>query len=88
MSKLLATKVNTALNEKVQIVPKMSVFSGHHYFPTVLTLLGMELTRVSQVATRILFHPSITISRNWWMLRDLALLRLPFENAPQMLNRV
>ncbi len=38
---------------------------------TVLTVLGIELTRASQVATRVLFHSSMTTSRSWWMLETL-----------------
>ncbi len=38
---------------------------------TALTLLGMEFTRVSQVATGVLFHSSMTTSRSWWILETL-----------------
>ncbi len=38
---------------------------------TALTLLGMEFTRASQVATGVLFHSSMTTSRSWWMLETL-----------------
>ncbi len=38
---------------------------------TALTLLGMELTRASQIATGVLFHSSMTTSRSWWMLETL-----------------
>ncbi len=37
---------------------------------TALTLLGMEFTRASQVATGIFFHSSTT-SQSWWMLGTL-----------------
>ncbi len=40
-------------------------------FSTALTLLGMEFTRASQVATGVLFHSSMTTSRSWWMLETL-----------------
>ncbi|KAK6321003.1 hypothetical protein J4Q44_G00079790 [Coregonus suidteri] len=38
---------------------------------TALTLLGMEFTRASQVATGVFFHSSMTTSRSWWMLETL-----------------
>ncbi len=38
---------------------------------TSLTLLGMEFTRVSQVATGVLFHSSMITSQSWWMLETL-----------------
>ncbi len=38
---------------------------------TALTLLGMEFTRASQVATGVLFHSSMTTSRSWWMLETM-----------------
>ncbi len=38
---------------------------------TGLTLLGMEFTRASQVATGVLFHSSMMTSRSWWMLETL-----------------
>ncbi len=38
---------------------------------TALTLLGMEFTRASQVATGVLFHSSMTTSQSWWMLETL-----------------
>ncbi len=38
---------------------------------TFLTLLGMEFTRASQVATGVLFHSCMTTSRSWWMLENL-----------------
>ncbi len=41
------------------------------YSNTALTLLGMEYTRASQVATGVLFHSSMTTSRSWWMLETL-----------------
>ncbi len=49
---------------------------------TALTLLGMEFTRASQVATAVLFnHDDITELVD---VRDLTLLHLPFEDAPQI----
>ncbi len=38
---------------------------------TALTLLGMEFTRASQVATEVLFHSSMMTSRSWWILETL-----------------
>ena len=38
---------------------------------TALTLLGMEFTRASQVATGVLFHSSMTTSQSWWMFETL-----------------
>ena len=75
-------QVSTPLSENVQIGPKVSILCGHH---SPLTLLGMEFTRTSQVATGVLLHDDITELVD---VRDLALLHLPFEDAPQMLNRV
>ncbi len=38
---------------------------------TALTLLGMELTRASQVTTGVIFYSSMTTSRSWLMLETL-----------------
>ncbi len=38
---------------------------------TALTLLGMEFTRASQVATGVLFHSYMMTPRSWWMLETL-----------------
>ncbi len=38
---------------------------------TALTLLGMEFTRASHVATGVFFHSSMTTSQSWWMLETL-----------------
>lgn len=54
---------------------------------TAVTLLGMEFTRASQAATGIFIRSSMMASRSCWMSRDLALLHLPCEDAPQMLNK-
>ncbi|CAI9570654.1 unnamed protein product [Staurois parvus] len=68
--------------------PKCQYFVWSPLFSsTALTLLGMEFTRASQVATGVLFHSSMMTSQSWWMLEPL-LLHLRFEDAPQMLNRV
>ncbi len=54
------------LGQKCQYFVWPPLFSS-----TVLTLLGMEFTRASQVATGVLFHSSMTTSRSWWMLENL-----------------
>ncbi len=52
--------------------PKCQYFVWPPLFSsTALTLLGMEFTRASQVATGVLFHSSMTTSRSWWMLETL-----------------
>ncbi len=52
--------------------PVCQYFVWPPLFPsTALTLLGMEFTRASQVATGVLFHSSMTTSRSWWMFRPL-----------------
>ncbi len=49
--------------------PKFQYFVWPPLFSsTALTLLGMEFTRSSQVATGVLFHST---SRSWWMLETL-----------------
>ncbi len=62
--------------------PKWQYFVWPPLFSsTALTLLGMEFTRASQVATGVLFHFSMTTSRNWWMFETLRFstfrLRMP-----------
>ncbi len=62
--------------------PKCQYFVWPPLFSsTALTLLGMEFTRASQVATGVLFHSSMMTSRSWWMLETLHsstfLLRMP-----------
>ncbi len=52
--------------------PKCQYFVWPPLFSsTALTLLGMEFTRASQVATGLLFHSSMMTSRSWWMLETL-----------------
>ncbi len=52
--------------------PKCQYFVWPPLFSsTALTLLGMEFTRASQVATGVLFHSSMTTSWSWWMLETL-----------------
>ncbi len=52
--------------------PKYQYFVWPPLFSsTALTLLGMEFTRASQVATGVLFYSSMTTSRSWWMLETL-----------------
>ncbi len=41
------------------------------FFSTALTLLGMEFTTASQVATGAIFHSSMMTSQSWWMLEIL-----------------
>ncbi len=53
------------LGPKCQYFERPPLFSS-----TALTLLGMEFTRASQVATGVFFH-SMTTSRSWWMLETL-----------------
>ncbi len=49
--------------------PKCQYFVWPPLFSsTALTLLSMEFTRASQVDTGVLFHSSMTTSRNSWML--------------------
>ncbi len=74
MSKPLGTKVSTPLSENVQIGPKVSIFCvATIIFSTALTLLGMEFTRASQVASGV--HDDNTEPMD---VRDLALLHLQF----------
>ncbi len=89
MSKPLATKVSTPLSENVQIRPKVSIFCvATIIFQHCLNPLGHG---VHQSFTGChwspfpLLHDDITELVD---VRDLALLHLPFEDAPQMLNRV
>ncbi len=52
--------------------PKCQYFVWPPLFPsTALTLLGMEFTRASQVATGVLFYSSVMTSWSWWMLETL-----------------
>ncbi len=74
------SKVSTVEMSKSD--PKYQYFVWPPLFSsTVLTLLGMEFTRASQVATGVLFHSSMTTSRSWWMLEILRFstfrLRMP-----------
>ena len=89
MSKPLATKVSTPLRENVQIGSKVSIFSVVTIiFQRCLNPLGHG---VHQSFTGChwsplpLLHDDITKLVD---VRDLALLHLPFDDAPQMLNRV
>ncbi len=53
--------------------PKCQYFGWPPLFSsTALTLLGMEFTRASQVATGVLFHSSMTTSQSCWMLETLS----------------
>ncbi len=71
MSKPLATKVSTPLSKSVQIGPSHNFVWPPLFSSTALTLLGMEFTRASQVATGVLFHSSMTSSQSWWMLETV-----------------
>ncbi len=52
--------------------PKCQYFVWPPLFSsTALTLLGMEFTISSQVATGVLFHSSMATSQSWWMLEIL-----------------
>ncbi len=52
--------------------PKCQYFVWPPLFSsTALTLLGMEFTRASQVATGVLFYSSVMTSWSWWMLETL-----------------
>ncbi len=63
--------------------PKCQYFVWPPLFSsTALTLLGMEFTRASQIATGVLFHSSMMLLVD---VRDLALLHLPLEDAPQII---
>ncbi len=62
--------------------PKCQYFVWPPLFSsTASTLLCMEFTRASQVATGVLFHSCMTTSRSWWMLETLCsstfCLRMP-----------
>ncbi len=71
MSKPLATKVSTSLSESPNWAQNVNVFIAPLFSSTALTLLGVEFTRASQVATGVLFHSSMTTSWSWWMLETL-----------------
>ncbi len=73
MSKPLANKSKYSPKCKCpHLAQSVNILCGHPYFPALpLTLLGMEFTRDSQVATGVLFHSSMTTSRSWWMLENL-----------------
>ncbi len=52
--------------------PKCQYFMWPPLFSsTAWTLLGMEFTRASQVATGVLFHSSMVTYRSWWILETL-----------------
>ncbi len=59
-----------------KLAPRCQYFVWPPLFSnTALTLLGMEFTRASQVATGVLFHSPMTTSWSWWMLEALMLNR-------------
>ncbi len=85
MSKPLATKVSTPLSKNVQIGPKVLIFCvATIIFQHCLNALGHE---VHQSFTGCHWSPLPLLHDNITELvdvRDLALLHLPFEDAPQM----
>ena len=89
MSEPLATNVSTPLSENVQIVPKVSIFC-------VATIIFQHCLNplkhgVHQSFTGCHWNPLPLLHDDITELvdvRDLALLHLLFEDAPQMLNRV
>ncbi len=85
MSKPLATKVSTPLSENLQIGPKVSIFCvATIIFQHCLNPLGHG---VHQSFTGCHWSPLPLLHDNIMELvnvRDLALLHLPFEDAPQI----
>ena len=88
MSKPLATKVSTLPSENVQIGPKVSIYCvatiifQHRLNPHghgVQSFTGFHWSLLP------LLRDNITELVD---VRDHALLHLPFEDVPQMLNRV
>ncbi len=74
--------MSTPLSKMSKLGPKCQHFVLPPLFSsTALTLLDMEFTRASQVATGVLVHSSMTTSRSWWMLETLHsstfLMRMP-----------
>ncbi len=64
--------MSTPLSKMSKLGPKCQYFVWPSLFSsTALTLLGMEFTRASQVATGVLFHSSMMTSQSWWMLETL-----------------
>ncbi len=88
MSKPLATKVSTPLSKNVKIGSKVSIFCvAIIIFQHCLNPLGHG---VHQSFTGCYWSPLPLLNDDITDLgdvRDLALLHLPFEDAPQMLNR-
>ena len=89
MSELLATKVSIPLTENVQIMHKVSIFCVVTIiFQHCLNPLGHG---VHQSVTGCHWNPVPLLHDNVMELvdvRDLALLHLLFQDAPQMVNRV
>ncbi len=85
MSKPLATKVSTPLSENDKIGPKVWIFCvATIIFQHCLNLLGH---RIHQSFTGFHWSPLPLLHDNITELvdvRDLALLHLPFEDAPQI----
>ena len=88
MSKPLTTKLSAPLSENVQIGPKVSTFR----LATIIFqhCLNPLVHGVYQFFTGYYWSP-LPLNDDIMKLvdvRDLVLLHLPFEDAPQMLNRV
>ncbi len=84
MSKLLATKVSTPLSENVQIGPKVSIFCvATIIFQHCLNPLGHGVHQSFTGChwSPLPLHDDITELVD---VRDLVLLHLPFEDAPQI----
>ncbi len=79
MSKPLATKVSTPLSENVQIGPKVSIFC-------VATIIFKHCINqwVHQIFTGCHWSPLPLDIPELVDVRDLALLHLPFDDAPQI----
>ncbi len=78
MSKPLVTKVSTP-SENVQIGPKVSIFC-------VATIIFQHcLNPLGHWRPLPALHDDISELVD---VRDIAILHIPFEDAPQMLNRV
>ncbi len=89
MSKLLAKKLSTPLSENIQIGPKVSIFCVatiifQHCLNPLVHGVHQSFTSCHWSPLPLL-HDDITELVD---VRDLALLHLLFEDAPQMLNRV
>ncbi len=85
MSKLLATKVSTPLSENVNIGPKVSIFCVvtiifQHYLNPLEHGVHQSFTGCHWSPLPLLYNDITELVD----VRDLALLHLPFEDAPQI----